>query len=66
MSALGGLATLRAATRVNPEQAPKVKLSASTRLSNGEDRRAADKKPSSASAAVDRGSGSSTQGRSFG
>lgn len=44
--------------RVNPEQASKVKLRASTRLNNGEDRRVRAKQPSLAAQTARRGNGS--------
>jgi hypothetical protein len=61
--AIGGQTTLQAATRVNPEQASKVKLWELTRLRNEEGQRMMGKKPSSAPIISHRGSGSSMQGR---
>ena len=62
-AALGGPANLQAATRVNPEQASKVKSRMSTRLNYGEDRRVPEKQPSLASGAIRRGNGSGMQRR---
>ena len=45
----GGSASIRAVTRVNPEQASKVMMRMPTRLSNGEGRRAKEKQPTRAS-----------------
>lgn len=58
-----GPANPQAATRVNPEQASKVKLWTPTRLNNGEGRCAPGKKPLTATGAVHRGSGSGMRGR---
>ncbi len=60
MSTSGGLATVRAVTRVNPEQASKVKSRRPTRLGNGEGRRAAGKQPMQAPVALRRGNGDGT------
>ena len=60
---LDGPANPQAATRVNPEQASKVKSWTPTRLKNGEGRRAPGKKPPTAPGAVHRGSGSGMWGR---
>ncbi|RLC55505.1 MAG: hypothetical protein DRI30_07470 [Chloroflexi bacterium] len=57
-AALGGPASQQAATRVNPEQASKVKSWTPTRLNDGEGRGALGKQPSGAPDAVHRGSGS--------
>ena len=57
MSTSGGLATVRAVTRVNPEQASKVKPRRPTRLGNGEGRCAAGKQPTPTPAALRRGNG---------
>jgi hypothetical protein len=46
---------MRAATRVNPEQASKVKVWTPTRFSDGEGRGAAGKQPTRAPVAVHRG-----------
>jgi hypothetical protein len=58
-----GPANPQAATRVNPEQASKVKLWTPTRLNNGEGRSAPGKKPLTAPGAVHRGNGSGMWGR---
>ena len=58
-----GPANPQAATRVNPEQASKVKSWTPTRLNNGEGRRAPGKKPLTAPGAVHRGRGSGMWGR---
>jgi hypothetical protein len=58
-----GPANPQAATRVNPEQASKVKSWTPTRLNNGEGRRVPGKKPLIAPGAVHRGSGSGMWGR---
>jgi hypothetical protein len=58
-----GPANPQAATRVNPEQASKVKLRTPTRLNNGEGRRAPGKQPPIAPGAVRRGNGSGMRGR---
>jgi hypothetical protein len=60
---LDGPANPQAATRVNPEQASKVKLWTPTRLNNGEGRRAPGKQPLIAPGAVHRGNGSGMWGR---
>ncbi len=56
---------MRAVTRVNPEQASKVKSRTSTLQSVGEDRRAEGKKPMRAPSAVRRGTGDGTYRRLF-
>ena len=65
-SALGGVATVWAATRVNPEQASKVKSRMLTRLRYGEGRWVVGKRSIKAPAAILRGSGSGTYGRLIG
>jgi hypothetical protein len=62
---LDGPANPQAATRVNPEQASKVKSWTPTRLNHGEGRRAPGKKPLSAPGAVHRGNGSGMRGRVY-
>jgi hypothetical protein len=61
---MGVPANARAVTRVNPEQASKVKMWTPTRLDNGEGRSAEGKEPTRAPFAVHRGNGNSTWGRS--
>lgn len=56
-------ANLRAAMRMNPKQASKVKMWTPTRLNNGEGRRWSGKQPTEAPDWVHRGNGGSTQGR---
>ena len=59
----GEPANMRAATRVNPEQASKVKMRTPTHSALGEGRSATVDQPSRETGAVRRGSGSSTHGR---
>ncbi len=58
--AKGGRAKTRAVTRVNPEQASKVKMWMPTRLNNGEGRSEAGKEPTQAPALIHRGNGNGT------
>lgn len=62
---LGGLANPRAVTRVNPEQASKVKMRTPTRLNFGEGRCVESKQSTSALLTVRRGSGNGTGERLF-
>ena len=64
-AASGGPANSQAATRVNPEQASKVKSRTPTRRSYGEGRSVSGKRPSIAPGAVRRGMRSGMRGRTF-